>query len=179
MSQIIERIQGRHQEILNALNALSGAVVADAVGIHSLQLIGFLRHKLLPHMHNEEDHLYHLVDALIAGQSMSVTATMTIDHQFVERQIGWIDECLRAARLNSSQHSERRTIGRELELLLAQLNAVLKLHLQREEQVYLTLLRHYTNHGIGSQIRLHMQRVYGDGKANAFPTVTVAEGSIL
>ena len=48
MNQMIETIQAYHQEILRALNALSGALVGDAEGTHCLQLIGFLRHKLLP-----------------------------------------------------------------------------------------------------------------------------------
>ncbi len=178
MNQMIETIQAYHQEILRALNALSGAVVADAEGTHSLQLIGFLRHKLLPHMHSEEHHLYQLVDALITGQDMSVTATMAIDHQFVERQIGLIDECLRTARLNSAQDSEHRTIRRELELLLAQLNAVLRLHLRRDEQVYLTVLRHYAGRGIGNEIRLRMQRVYGEGKASTLPTDAAVQWGI-
>ena len=172
MNQMSETIQVRHQEILNALNALSGAVVADAAGIHSLQLIGFLRHKLLPHMHSEEHHLYDLVDGLITGHNPSVAATMAIDHQLVERQIESIGECLRTAMLDSAQDSERRAVRRELEIVLAQLNAVLALHLQREEQVYLMVLKHYAGQGIGNEIRLRMQRVYGDGKTGNVPAYT-------
>lgn len=120
-------------------------------------------------MHNEEHHLYQLVDAVITGQDMSVTETMAIDHQFMERQIGWIDESLRAASLNA-QDSKHGAIRQELKLLLAQLDAVLRLHLRREEQVYLTVLRHYASHEIGSEIQLRMRRVYGEGKANTVPT---------
>ena len=177
MNQMIETIQGRHQEILGALNALSRAVVADAEGAHSLQLSGFLRHKLLPHMHREEHHLYGLVDG-ITEQNPGVAATMAIDHQFVESQIGSIEACLEAARLDSAENSERRAIRRELETLLAQLNAVLRLHLRREEQVYLMTLKHHAKRKVRNEGRLRMQRVYGDSKTDNFSTDAAAPGGI-
>jgi hemerythrin-like domain-containing protein len=178
MNRMIETIQGRHQEILSGLNALSRAVVADAKGTHSLQLIGFLRHKLLPHMHSEEHYLYDLVDRLVTTQSPSVTAIMAKDHQFVERRIGSICECLRAALLENAQDSERRGACRKLETLLAQLNAVLRLHLRTEEQVYLMALKQYANREIGNEVRLRMQRVFGDGKTDNFSTDAAAPGGI-
>ncbi|MGC1678459.1 MAG: hemerythrin domain-containing protein [Candidatus Binataceae bacterium] len=178
MNQMIETIQGRHQEILSGLNALSRAVVADAGGTHSLQLIGFLRHNLLPHMHSEEHQLYDLVAGLITTQSPSVSAIMAKDHQFVESQIDSIDEYLRTVLLENAQDSERRGARRELETLLAQLNAVLRVHLRREEQVYLMALKHYAKREIGNEIRLSLQRVYGDGKIDNFSTDAAAPGGI-
>lgn len=177
MNPMIETIQGRHQEILSGLDALSRAVVADANGTHSLQLIGFLRHKLLLHMRSEEHHLYDLVDG-ITEQNPGVAATMAIDHQFVESQIDSIDEYLRTALLENAQDSGRRGVRRELETQLAQLNAVLRLHLRREEQVYLMALKHYAKREIGNEIRLRMQRVYGDGKIDNFSTDVEAPGEI-
>lgn len=178
MNRMIETIRGRHQEILNALNILGGAVVADAGGIHNLRLIGFLRHKLLPHIHSEEHHLYGLVDGLDTGRSLKVTSGMTLDHQFVESQIGSIEECLRAARHDSVQDPGHIALRRKLETLLARLDAVLRLHLRREEDAYLAVLRRYESHEIESEIRLRMQRVYGDGETVASPSEAVIEGSI-
>ena len=175
MNQIIETIQDRHQKILRAVNALSRAVVADAEGVYSLQLSGFLRHKLLPHMHREEHHLCDLVDG-ITEQNPGVAATMVIDHQLVESQIDSIGERLRTAALENAQDSERRGVHRELETLLAQLNAVFGLHLRREEQVYLMAFNHYARRGIGSEIRLRMQREHGDGKTDNLSTDAAAGG---
>ncbi len=169
MNQMTETIQGRHQEILSGLNALSRAVVADAEGVHSLQLIGFLRHKLLPHMRSEEHHLYDLVDRLVATQSLGVTATMVKDHQFVESQIDSIDECLRTARLDSPQDPESLVLHRKLDTLLARLDAILRSHLQSEEDVYLAMIRHSASHEIESEIQRRMQSVYGEGKTSTSP----------
>jgi len=167
MNQVNETIRGCHQNILRSLKDLSGAVVADAEGMHSLRLIGFLRHKLLPHMRSEEDHLYPLVDAFVARYDMSVGGTMAIDHQFVERQISPIDERIRTARLHSARDSESRTVRRELERLLVELSTILTLHLRTEEQVYLSVLRHYAGDEVGSEMRRRIQHVYGECDANS------------
>jgi iron-sulfur cluster repair protein YtfE (RIC family) len=178
MNRMIETIRSRHQEMLDALSALGGAVVADAEGTHSLQLAGFLRHKLLPHMHSEEHHLYVLVDGFDTERNLKVTAGMTLDHQFVECQIASIDECLRTARHNSVQDLGHVALHRKLEILLARLDAVLRMHLRREEDAYLAVLRRYASHEIEGEIRLRMQRVYGDGETIASPSETAVEGSI-
>lgn len=132
----------------------------------------------MTHTHSEEHHLYPLVDTFVMGQDMSVSATMTIDHQFVECQISSIEERIRTARLHSARDSEPRTVRRELELLLVELKAVLRLHLRKDEQVYLTVLRHYAGHGIGNEIQLRMQRVYGEGKASTLPTDAAVQWGI-
>jgi iron-sulfur cluster repair protein YtfE (RIC family) len=178
MDQMRTAIQGRHKEILNNLSALSGAVAADAEGVHSFQLRGFLRHKLLPHMHDEERHLYDLVDDLIARHSAGVAATMAIDHQFVEDQIDSIEACLEAARLENAQNSASRSKRRELETLLAQLDTVLRLHLQREEQIYLMALTRPAAREIGRELRRRMRRVYGDVQSREIPSDAGNEGGI-
>jgi iron-sulfur cluster repair protein YtfE (RIC family) len=141
-------------------------VVADAEGIHSFRLIGFLRHKLLPHMRSEEDRLYPLVDAFMTRYDMSVGGTMTIEHQFVERQISSIEERIKAARLHRARDPEPRNVRQGLELLLVELDAILRLPLRKEEHVYLSVLRHYAGDEVGSEMRRGIQHVYGECDAN-------------
>lgn len=166
MNEMNETIQGCHQNILRSLKDLSGAVVADSEGAHSLRLIGFLRHRLLPHMRSEERHLYPLVDAFATRHNTCLGATMTIDHQFVERQINLIEERLGAARLDHACNSEQRTVSRELEHLLVELSTALRLHLRTEEQVYLGVLKNYANDGAGSEMQRRIQHVYRECDAN-------------
>jgi hypothetical protein len=47
MNQMSDRIVAHHEEILDALDSLSAAVIADAEGSHRFRLTGFLRHRLL------------------------------------------------------------------------------------------------------------------------------------
>ena len=79
MDQMIEAIQGRHREILSAFDGLTRTIVVDAEGIHGLQLMGVLRHRLLPHMHREEHELYRSINTLMSRPGASITAAMAMD----------------------------------------------------------------------------------------------------
>ena len=152
MDLMIEAMQGRHREILSAFDGLSRTVVADAEGTHSLQLMGFLRHRLLPHMHCEESELYRSIDRLMARPGASITATMAMDHELMEQQIARIDESLNAVTLEPSFELQHGAPDRNIGFLLAQFDLVLRLHLRREEHLYLTAFQSYAGDNIASDI---------------------------
>jgi iron-sulfur cluster repair protein YtfE (RIC family) len=169
MNQMSDRIVAHHEEILDALDSLSAAVIADAEGSHRFRLTGFLRHRLLRHIHDEERNLYGLVDRLLPNHCMNSTAAMANDHRFVEEQVSRIDAALMADRLENLRGSARHANRAELERLLVELNAVLRLHLQKEKQVYVTVLRCCAADQMESEVLRRMQRVF-DEKAAAAPS---------
>lgn len=169
MNQIGDKIVAHHKEILHALDSLSAAVIADAEGSHRFQLTGFLRHRLLSHIHDEERNLYGLVDRLLPNHCMNPTAAMANDHRFVEEQVSRIDAALMTGRLENPRASTLQANRAEVERLLVELNGVLRLHLQKEEEVYLTVLRCRVADQMEPEVLLRMQQVF-DEKAAAAPS---------
>lgn len=100
---------------------------------------------------------------------MNSTAAMANDHRFVEEQVSRIDAALMADRLENLRGSARHANRAELERLLVELNAVLRLHLQKEKQVYVTVLRCCAADQMESEVLRRMQRVF-DEKAAAAPS---------
>jgi iron-sulfur cluster repair protein YtfE (RIC family) len=162
-----DAISACHQNILRSLEDLSIAVVADAEGAHSLRLIGFLRHKLLPHMHSEEDYLYPLIAGFVACSDISAKETMSTDHRFVERQIRSIERWIRMATHYRTFNSEERAGSGELKRLLVELGTVLRVHLRTEENAYSKMLRRYAKDELGSEMRRRVRHVYRDCDANS------------
>ncbi|MBZ0304459.1 MAG: hemerythrin domain-containing protein, partial [Anaerolineae bacterium] len=100
----------------------------------------FLKNDLLPHAAGEEQHLYPAVDPLVAAYSKA-TATMSVDHEFIEGYVRQIDETAQA--LNKADAAERPALEKQLQRLTLQLEAVLAVHLEKEERVYIPLFEQH------------------------------------
>jgi len=113
----------------------------EGPGTNLESLRAFLREELLPHAHAEELHLYPAVDPIIKERGKP-TATMVIDHEFISRTIHRIeDEILALER--GAPTDEGTRVKRELDRLLLALEAVVALHMDKEERVYLPLLEQH------------------------------------
>lgn len=139
MSQVSQTMHDHHQELLNTLTAYSQAL-ADGQTVDAAALAAFLKNDLLPHAAGEEQHLYPAVDPLIAAHGKA-SATMSVDHEYIEGYVRQIDETAKA--LNQAENGQRPALEKRLERLTLQLEALLTVHLEKEERVYLPLFEQY------------------------------------
>ncbi|NIN68731.1 MAG: hypothetical protein GTO63_29300, partial [Anaerolineae bacterium] len=86
---------------------------------------------LLPHAIGEERHLYSAVEWLVKSYGQA-TATMRVDHEFIEGYIRQIAEAVQA--LQGATEETRPEIESRLRHLALQLEAVLRVHLEKEER---------------------------------------------
>lgn len=101
-------------------------------------LVALVEGELLGHARAEQQHLYPAVDALVRDHGRA-TATMEIDHEAIAGHVRTISvsvERLRAAK-DRATRMEARAALREA---LLRLDAVLSVHLDKEERVYLPLI---------------------------------------
>ncbi|MGH7985757.1 MAG: hemerythrin domain-containing protein, partial [Candidatus Binataceae bacterium] len=138
MGPLREAIHNHHRVLQDALRGQVNALVtrrADASG-----LIAFLKGELLPHAHSEEHQLYGVLDALIREHGRP-TATMAVDHEFIR------DYAERIARLHDGMMltNEEGQAAREslLRQLAVELEAIVQLHLAKEEKVFLPLFERH------------------------------------
>jgi iron-sulfur cluster repair protein YtfE (RIC family) len=115
------------EQVLATLPHLSRPELERAVR----EQILFLREDVKSHAAAEEASLYPELNALAGNPAFSATATMEIDHEFIA---GYIER-LAEMRLDISP----RKIG-EFQRVGWELAAILKLHFDKEERVYLPLL---------------------------------------
>jgi hemerythrin-like domain-containing protein len=159
MSSVSEAIHNHHQEIIDTLTGHVAAIVEKSRSADPKALVSFLKDDLLPHAQGEEIHLYPAVDPLVKAHG-SATATMTVDHEFITGYIERITETVQA--LESAAPEEKAAKETELQRLSLQLEAVLLLHLEKEERVYIPLFEKYLPAD-------EQQRIL-DGMHEAYPT---------
>jgi uncharacterized protein (DUF2249 family)/hemerythrin-like domain-containing protein len=139
MSTVRDSIHQHHTELAERLAAHVDALEQQPEDDLEA-LVAFLKDDLLPHAQGEEAHLYPAVDPLIA-QHGSPTATMRIDHQFISAYVQRLQETAREwAR---APREERPALMRQAARLALQLQALLGVHLEKEETVYLPLFERY------------------------------------
>jgi hemerythrin-like domain-containing protein len=139
MNTLTDAVRRHHQILAKTLAAYA------AERSHSPSerdaFVEFLKHDLIPHARGEEHHLYPRVDELVRiyGQP---TATMTVDHEFIA---DYVSRIARAAHeLATEPGSERReSLTSALHELAVRLDAILELHLAKEERVYLPLIEQH------------------------------------
>ena len=133
MIPVTQPLRDEHRALQPELGALRSA--ADAVGSASAldaldRARRLLRRHLLPHMAAEESVLYPLIDR-IAGYGAS--ATMRHDHDEIRRRM----EALGAPHAPTETG---RAAERDLRAELYGLDAIVRLHLAKEEELYYPLL---------------------------------------
>jgi len=159
MTNVSEAIHNHHQEIIDTLTGHVAAIVEKSRDADPKGLVAFLKDDLLPHAQGEERHLYPALDPLVKTYG-SATATMTVDHEFITRYIERIAETVQA--LESAAPEERAAKETDLQRLSLQLEAVLLLHLEKEERVYIPLFEKY--------LPAEEQERILDGMHEAYPT---------
>jgi uncharacterized protein (DUF2249 family) len=146
MSAMRDTIHNHHVELAERLAGYADALDHGDHGDHGdaetdpNALVAFLKGELLPHAQGEERSLYPAVDPLVKVHG-SATATMRVDHQFIASYIARIEET--ASALRDATPEEQRALRRRLARLALQLQALLEVHLEKEESVYLPLLERF------------------------------------
>jgi hemerythrin-like domain-containing protein len=142
MSQVTEAMQQHHAELLSRLSEQVGRLSEDPAGADPAALTHLLNDDLLPHAAGEERHLYPAVDPLIKAHG-SATATMSVDHEVITDYVRQIDEL--AQTIATTDPRQRPALVERLARLGLQLEAIFRLHLRKEEDVYLPLFEQYVS----------------------------------
>lgn len=140
MSTVTDAIRAHHQELARTLTNHLHALEARKPDADSDALVTFLKTDLLPHAHGEERSLYPRVSDLIKAHG-NPTATMSVDHEAIETYVEQIEAA--ADDLHAGTAAQQAGARERLTRLTLQLDAVLRLHTEKEERVYLPLIERY------------------------------------
>lgn len=139
MNTLTEAIRKHHLSLAKTLRTHARAAGAGPQSEDD-SFVAFLKSDLLPHARGEERHLYGVVDTLVREHGRP-TATMLIDHEFIKDYTARIEAA--ANRLKSANETERPKLAREQRELALRLEAIVELHLAKEERVYLPLIEQH------------------------------------
>lgn len=144
----------RHHQHLRTQFAEYARVLEEDGDADPEPLVAFLKTELLPHASGEEAHLYPAVEPVLEAHGMA-TATMRVDHRFIEEYVRRIDAAV--ASMRAAPPGARARVRAQVARMAAQLQAVFEVHLAKEEQVYLPLFEQYVPAGEQEQViaRLH------------------------
>lgn len=159
MSKVGEAIRSHHRQLVSTLAEQVTAVVENRPDADPRALAAFLKGDLLPHAIGEEQHLYPTVESLIKDHGQA-TATMSVDHEFIEGYIRQIDETVQA--LQGAGEETQTELESRLQRLALQLEAVLRVHLEKEERVYLPLFEEYLSEEEQQRVLDGMHAAYGE-----------------
>ena len=151
MTTPTDPLREEHREIrvhLSALLSLADSIDTMPVGDAVRELrraVAFVEGGLLPHALAEDGVLYPAV-ALAMGASQA-TATMSRDHLEIARLAGQLSHLSHRFRTNPSRH-----VRRDLARVLYSLHAIVALHLDKEDEVYLPLLDKFLTEDAAQQL---------------------------
>ncbi len=137
MSGILDNIHKHHRALQERISS-SVELLTHKLDTRALaEFIEFLKTDLIPHAVGEERSLYPAVVPLLKAWG-NPTATMSIDHDFIVDHIRKIE-----ALYQKMQSESDDELYEELKTLLIRLQALLDVHLEKEERVYLPLVREH------------------------------------
>lgn len=168
MSQYSDAIRHHHRELLSTLTEQVTAIVEGRPEADPQALAAFLKGDLLPHAVGEERHLYPTIEPLIKAHGKA-TVTMSVDHEFIEGYIRQIGEATQA--LQTASNDERPSLERRLQRLALQLQAVLQVHLEKEERIYLPLFEQYMSEEEQRSVLEGMHSAYEGGVPSDVKTI--------
>ena len=142
MSHVTDAMHHHHAELLSRVSEQVRRLSDDPVAADPAVFAHLLTNDLLPHAAGEERHLYPAVDPLIKAHG-SATATMSIDHEVITDYVRQIDDLARA--VAAADPPQRPAMVQRMAQLGLQLEAIFRLHLRKEEDVYLPLFERYVS----------------------------------
>ncbi|PZR94781.1 MAG: hypothetical protein DLM69_12190 [Candidatus Chloroheliales bacterium] len=149
MSTVSEVIHNHHQELARTLHGYVSDLDGSTAMGDPQSLVAFLQGDLLPHAAGEEAYLYPAVDPLVKEYGRP-TATMMVDHEYIKRYIAQIAAAVQA--LATAAPDARAAQQSALQRLCLQLEAILLVHLDKEERVYLPLFEAHLSPEVQQQI---------------------------
>ncbi len=143
MNTLTEAIRKHHLSLAKTLEAHARGVGGGEPQVERDAFVAFLKGDLLPHASGEERHLYAIVDTLVRKYGKP-TATMMVDHEFIVDYVAKIEEISRQfASVTSCE--QRSQLFRRLRDLALRLDAIVELHLAKEERIYLPLIEEHVD----------------------------------
>ncbi len=154
MVSLVKAVHEHHLTLRAELVRLTAKIEHEQPVPTGKALVRFLTEELLPHARGEEKELYPAVDPLVKLHGSS-TATMSLDHERIIEMVDRVDQIVQ--KLGSARGTRKTALARQLARLSIQLEAILLLHLDKEETVYLPLLERYLPSAAQSSVlkRLH------------------------
>ncbi len=165
MASLTQPLRDEHKELLPQVEALrlAGDAVNESLTSSAHAKIEeayyFLTHQLLPHAQAEEKVLYPVVGKVMGASQ--ATATMSRDHQEVERLVDELD----SLRVHRSLLTITTIQAQALRRVLYGLYALLKVHFAKEEEVYLPLLDAKLTAKEAHDLFASMETIYKQAKA--------------
>ncbi|MBI2939862.1 MAG: hemerythrin domain-containing protein [Chloroflexi bacterium] len=157
MSTVSQMIRNHHREILRTLTDQVGAIAEGRTDASPDALVTFLTGDLLPHARGEERHLYSAIEPQIKAHG-SATATMSVDHEFIQDYISQLESAVKE--LRTAPAAERTALNNRIQRLALELGAVIRVHLEKEERVYLPLFEEYLSEEQQQQVLDGMHSAY-------------------
>jgi len=142
MSKVTDAFHDHHQAIVRGLRERATAFENDHSLANGQAIVEFLKSDLLPHAFGEERFLYPLIARLLRAHG-DPTATMVVDHEFLQSYVNQIEEAVRA--LTGQVAAERAAVGAKIHHLISELTTLLHVHLEKEERIYMPLLARYAS----------------------------------
>jgi uncharacterized protein (DUF2249 family) len=143
MNTLTEAIRKHHLSLAKTLEAHAHGVGGGEPQVERDAFVGFLKGDLLPHASGEERHLYGLVDNLVRKHGRP-TATMMVDHEFIADYVAKIEEVSRQL-AGATYGDQRNHLLLRLRDLALRLDAIVELHLAKEERIYLPLIEEHVD----------------------------------
>jgi uncharacterized protein (DUF2249 family) len=140
MSTLTDAIRQHHRSLARTLAVHAQAAATTGVQTGPDSFVAFLKRDLLPHARGEERHLYPAVDDLLR-QHGRATTTMSVDHEFIGAYVAKIDRLTRE--LASASVDAEPRLREQLRNLANRLDAVVEVHLAKEERIYLPLIEQH------------------------------------
>lgn len=167
MSDTTRAITAHHTELARDLRSAVDAAETTPSERSAAALVAFLDRDLLPHAKSEELHLYPLLDPIVAAHARP-TETMSIDHEFIAR---YRDEVAKAGADLAGVHGDAAVdAATRLVRAAAALEALVEVHLAKEERAYLPLLAKYTSDADQAAL---LRRMHGEDDGSEEPVVDV------
>jgi uncharacterized protein (DUF2249 family) len=139
MNEVINAIKGHHRELMPQISEGTESLAKGDVAQLAV-FVQFLKSDLLPHAGGEEAHLYPAIDPLVRDHGRA-TATMSVDHEFIS---GYVQELEQAGNeWQRAAAADQPELARRVARLAIGLEALMKVHLEKEERVYLPLFERY------------------------------------
>lgn len=143
LHELTAAIRSHHRALADTIDRFVAEIETSAeqgdssINAVAEQLASFLTSDLLPHAHGEEQSLYPALDPIIREHGQP-TATMRVDHEYIGAYARDISQTARA--LAAAAPGERTALARTLDRQAIQLQGLFRVHLDKEERVYLPLV---------------------------------------
>ncbi len=143
MNTLTEAIRKHHLSLAKTLEAHARGVGGGEPPSERDAFVGFLKGDLLPHAIGEERHLYGWSTPWCESTE-SRPPRWVVDHEFIADYVAKIEGVTQQL-VNATYGDQRGHLLRRLRDLALRLDAIVELHLAKEERIYLQLIEEHVD----------------------------------